>query len=254
MCDHLSTVVTSEDEEVCIDCGVIISKHYQANPNVRPLFEVNEHYLQNKLLDVCFNMHVPIIIVDNTMKMFQDLKKLETLKNFSEDSILVYALYNCLIKENVTRSAAEVSYFFGTNPKIINSINELLNQDSIVTSKEIAERYLAEMEIPWASHSKIFDMIEELEEISSAKPETIIACSVSVLVDENAFRKRSRLTVPQIGRICGVSPSAIRALKKMRKDKIREDKKRLRDNAAKSEDLQGMSKVETCLSFAFSSL
>lgn len=265
MCVHSATTLTQEDEIVCEECGLVLDKNYSVVPYQFPIDEYKDFAMREKVLDVCYNAHIPIVLVDPTLQFYDSIRQDVKLKKFSCQTLLAFALYKSLINEKISRPPAEICGFFGITAKHFNSIDQLLNENSFTTSGEIMERYAVELNIPWKYHQEIRNFIEKLEDISCARPETVIGCAF-MLAHEKFFFE-DRLTFSKVSMTCGISISAIKSLRKKYLEQEENEKREERKKGEKEEKGQkkekedihrhlqgGLNKYEKCVAMLFSSL
>ena len=261
MCLHSATIITAEDEIVCEECGLVLEKNYAVVPSQYPIDEYKDFAMREKLMDVCYNAHIPVVLVDSTLQFYDTIRQDLKLKSFSCQTLLAFALYKSLIHEKISRPPTEICGYFGTSAKNFSSIDQLLNEDSFTTSGELMERYASELRIPWKYHQEIRNYILKLENISCARPETVIGCAFMLAHEKFFFQ--DRLTFSKVSLTCGISISAIKSLRKKyleneenenKTENQEEIKKETNRKVAKNYVDGGLNKYEKCLAVLFSSL
>ena len=207
MCLHEETVVTPEYEIACLQCGEIIGNEFIQEEFIY-VDEIEENKSVEVLKDVIANGNFHSDCQYDSMFMFKELRRDKSLKNFKDNELLCYSLYNVCIRNDCSRTPEEISYYFGLDPIIIWKIEKILNQTIILCPTLMISRVMSTLNVPFHLNPEILILIEKIQKWSSAKPGTILACAIW----EVTKNLKPKIALSEICKHCVVSPSAVRSL------------------------------------------
>ena len=208
MCLHYEKVVTRENDLVCVECGFVLERTFPGHIVVDELFDF---HTREKLLDVFHNAHFPLGLIELSMFKARQLSDIQALKKFHHNTRLCFSVYETLNENQATRTPEEVAFHFDIDPLDIWKIEKILGSDFTDATAYLLEKIRCNLNLPFHLNSEILKLVYEIQEISCAKPETIIGAAIQTIVKKTPYRE---VSLEKISRVCGVSPASIRLLKK----------------------------------------
>ena len=174
-----------------------------------PHQNIHIFFYSSIIFSVFHNAHLPLGLVDLVLYKNRQLKKLNILHGTKAQKILCFAAYQVLLENQAARSPEEISFHFETDPLEIWKIEKLLGSDFSESITSLAENIVGNLLLPFEYNPEVIELIYRLQQVSCAKPETIIGAAVRSI----ALRyKLKSLTLEKISRVCGVAPASIRLL------------------------------------------
>lgn len=207
VCSHLKTVESHpECETVCIDCGQVLE---QGSIMTEPIID-ELHYgeMQAYLEDLVHNAYIYEGAVKPALFMYNILRADSALRNFSKKEIVCYCLFLELIKSDVGRSMTEIAYFGGVCKTRMYKIQSALCNGEELEPRHLLPRIMDELLIPFSFQSPIMNIIDELNHLCSAKPETKVACAIYVYCE----RKNYEIDKKKICKQCCVQWPSVKSL------------------------------------------
>lgn len=203
-----------EDEEVCNICGKVLEtlvSHQSSNHQNLSVETPNGDWWMRRgiILDILANNFMPTYLTDQIILFHDQLRKEKgkLTRNLMES--LAYSTYAILNKEQISRSPAEIGWYFGINPLKLHHIEKSRPTRETADAKFILPRIMSDLDIPFPFTEKIHGEIEKLQEVSISRPETIVGCAIFRACRESPYRN---LKLTDIANACGASHASIRSL------------------------------------------
>lgn len=214
MCLHTRTVITQEDESVCIECGVVTEKMYEYS-NYIPVSidECENDIMKDFLLDICHNHHIPPSLAPNILQQYKEQLTDERLKQYSRNELLAYATFTQLIDNGISRTPIEVAYYYQINHLRLWRIGLSQSRVDRVNSRDLLSRYGDELRLPYNLNPDILAVIHQMESFTCAKPETVVASAIHVVIEKGEVTSLTHSpTLREIANVCNVSTTSVRSL------------------------------------------
>lgn len=206
-CSHQNTVESyPEQENVCLDCGLVLDNILLDGMIVDEL-----HYgdLQTFLENVTHNAHIFSGIIQPVMFLFMNISKDPRVKNFRKHELLCYCLFEELLRHNTGRSVRELAFFCEVDSGKIWKIQSILNNGMELSAEHLVVRICDELNVPFSFHASICNILNELDIMSSSKPETKLAAALLI----HCERKDFPLKKNNVCNACGVKWTSVRTLR-----------------------------------------
>lgn len=208
-CHHPATQISyPENEDVCVDCGLVIEKIYVDGFRTVISDEVDLNESRTFLMDIINNANISPGVRFNTEFAFNNLRRERKLSSFKNRELICYCLYRELINQNVPRSPEEISYYAGVHHSVIWKIEKCMEHQSYLSPAHMLQRVGQELDIPITLNPAIISSVFKLEKISCAKPGTILGCAIMILSKKNNLD----IDVNIIAESCGVSATSVKTL------------------------------------------
>lgn len=206
LCVHEQTVdVFPESETVCIVCGEVTSKLMSKELIID---ELERGEMSIYLEDLVQNAHIYRGIIQPTLFIFHITKSVKELKNFKSKEILCYCLFNELQKNGVGRSMKEIAYFGGVESAKIWKLMKQLNNSEELDPSQLLSRVCDDSNIPYSFIPQIEIILDEMDGMTSAKPETRVAAAIALCCERKSFNFNSK----DVCKSSGVKWPSVKAL------------------------------------------
>jgi hypothetical protein len=204
-CHHSSIEITyPEDECVCTQCGMVTDKNYFDTCNI-VIDELEDCEIRNRLTNIMINIHIPLGILDLTMFTYRQFRCDERLSKFKNIIIAIFALYDILNTEGITRSEHELCYVADIDPHKLWCIQKILGYESRATSSSFIERMSVELNFPFFLQNDELDLVDRIKETSYSKPGTVIACSFYKVIQD----RQLEIEITKICQAASVSKTSV---------------------------------------------
>lgn len=197
-CFHEQTVQIDGEKTACCDCGLILDFNlFPRSESHRE--DQRRQKVSNYLLDLADRGHMQTGAVFDAVEYTIKLLLENQLRGFSIHEIACFAFFTQLMNCEACRSVEEVSYFGGVHPSQVHKIQKKLDQNLEIHPHHLVNRICEELLIPFKYQSVIVDYLSRLNAISSAKPETKLACAVISLVEKECIALDKKMICQHLG-------------------------------------------------------
>ena len=83
MCAHEETIISPENECVCLSCGMVLEQVYHCMLANNQIDECENDDVKNFLLDMCSDIHIPTGIIQSVLDRYKKLSENVLLSKFS---------------------------------------------------------------------------------------------------------------------------------------------------------------------------
>lgn len=185
-CSHEETTENyPECETVCTLCGLVLQPWEV--PMQRIVDELHFGEAQIFLEDLVHNAHIYEGVVKPTLHSFKMICDDNRLRLFKKEELICFCLFSELLKNNVGRSMNEIAYFGGVDRARIYKIQKVLNHGDELEPENLIARLVDELFLPFSFHSSILNILHELHDITSAKPETKAASAIYLCCQKKQY-------------------------------------------------------------------
>lgn len=212
MCLHENVIDTyPECDIVCADCAFVIGKTYSdaLYKGQFPLIvdEIDDIIIHELLTDVVHNLNLPENCIEPSKIKYKEHRLNKDLRKFKNHELACFSIYNELIEQENPTFLEDLCAQCNVNQSQIWNIQKAIDNFADLEPRLLVSRIVSELEIPYVLTDRIYKNIEKLEEISSAKPETILACAIYIETEIN-----DNISLHSICQQCRVSKSSVLSL------------------------------------------
>lgn len=212
MCSHEHTVETyPECDIVCTDCAFVVGQVYnKTNYTTLPPFydESDDISISELLIDLTFDLHLPNSCIEPTKYRFRKLRANNDLCKYRNNELACFAVYNELLEQEIPTNLEDLCLHCHTTPARIWNIQKSVDNFICLEPVLLIPRIISELQLPFFLCDQMKQVVQKLEIISSAKPETIAACAIYITT--RTFYEN--ITLSSICQQCRISSSSVLSL------------------------------------------
>jgi hypothetical protein len=230
-CNHSETVISLEDEEVCLHCGLVIDKLYTdiktETKNIiffkKEIKEQNNNKILNFILDICENIHIQRNVSLSAFERYKTFKG-QIVKKVTDENLAIYSIYETLKDYEIPRTADEIAYFANVDKSKLWSIQSCIRgKKKISNPQQYTERFTKQLGLDFYDNQTVLMLVNKLSlEIGNVKSSCLIALSIYLYNKHNCYSsKLNKMTLKYICQVCSISTTSVhRLLRSINRDSL----------------------------------
>ena len=235
-CLHYKTVDDVHTGDIiCIDCAHVVDHHYNSACSEMSRFEMSrfdeiksnldekEFFFIEFIKDVCENMKLPTVIIDNSINYYLKLIKKMPKRKFPKTHLAAYSIYMTLNLFNCSRIPEEIEYYTGVSKKLFFKIETFFPSNIFYnTTYDLLNIYCFSLKLQYSHVKYLSNCVQLISEFENIQPQSLIAfCIYRYCHDNELYCHDNDISIcmNDIISVCQTSkPTLLRLIRKYKDD------------------------------------